>query len=159
MRIDLSKKYQTLTGLRVELYKQHDIGVFPIVGAIFNAGSEGYWKPACWALSGNNSANFNWNLEEVVDFKTSYLIEKYSSFVDYFGLALSVPFNVKWLAADEDGTVFGYLYEPYLTSASADSLRENNLNWNSDGDSVKLLKIKFAGDWRHSKMQVVIKDD
>jgi len=155
MRIDLSKKYQTFTGLRVELYKQHDIGVFPIVGAIFNAGSEGYWKPACWALSGNNSVNFNWNLEEVVDFKTSYLIEKYSSFVDYFGLALSVPFNVKWLAADEDGTVYGYFDEPYPICKPWD----NSGFWNSDGHSVKLLKIKFAGNWRHSKVQVVTKDD
>jgi hypothetical protein len=154
MRIDLSKKYQTLTGLRVELYKQHDIGVFPIVGAIFNAGSEGYWKPACWALSGNNSANFNWNLEEVVDFKTSYLIEKYSSFVDYFGLALSASVNVKWLATDEDGTVYGYFDEPYLKPCY------DNLGfWVADGDSVKLLKIKFAGDWCHSKVQVVTKDD
>jgi hypothetical protein len=154
MNIDLSKKYQTASGLKVELYKQHDIGVFPIVGAIFNAGSEGYWKPACWALSGNNSANFNWNLEEVVDFKTSYLIEKYSTYVDYFGLPFSVSVNVKWLATDEDGTVYGYFDEPYSICKPWD----NSGFWDSDGDSVKLLKIKFAGAWRNSKIEVTKND-
>jgi hypothetical protein len=150
MKIDLRKKYQTASGLKVELYKQHDIGVFPIVGAIFNAGSEGYWKPACWALSGNNSETFVWNLEEIVDFKTSYLIEKYSTYVEYFGLPFSVSVNVKWLATDEDGTVYGYFDEPYSICKPWD----NSGFWDSDSDSVKLLKIKFAGDWRHSKIEV-----
>jgi len=147
MKIDLSKKYKTANGLKVELYKQHDIGVFPIVGAIFN---ENFWYPVSWSVTGNSGVNFNWNLEEIVDFKTSYLIEKYSTYVEYFGLPFSVSVNVKWLATDEDGTVYGYFDEPYSMCKPWD----NSGFWDSDGDFVKLLKLKFAGDWRHSKIEV-----
>jgi hypothetical protein len=120
---------------------------FPIVGAIFN---ENFWSPVSWSVTGNNGVNFNWNLEEIVDFKTSYLIEKYSTYVDYFGLPFSVSVNVKWLATDEDGTVYGYFDEPY---SICKPLGFSGF-WDSDSDSVKLLKIKFAGDWRHSKIEV-----
>jgi hypothetical protein len=147
MKIDLSKKYKTANGLQVELYKQHDIGAFPIVGAIFN---ENFWYPVSWSVTGNSGVNFNWNLEEIVDFKTSYLIEKYSTYVEYFGLPFSVSVNVKWLATDEDGTVYGYFDEPY---SICKPLGFSGF-WDSDSDSVKLLKIKFAGDWRHSKIEV-----
>ena len=150
MKIDLSKKYQTANSLQVELYKQYDIGAFPIVGAILYGG---FWHPQSWSITGNSGVNFNWNLEEVVEFKTSYLIEKYSTYVDYFCMPFSVSFNVKWLATDEDGTVYGYFDEPYLSCWGA--LRHDNLGfWDSNGDSVKIAKIKFRGDWRHSKIEV-----
>jgi hypothetical protein len=149
MKIDLSKKYKTATGLEVKLYdilkptQKHNV-----VGALKH--ECGTWKPSLWDAAGINETSLVYNLVEIVDFKTSYLIEKYSTYVDYFGLPFSVSVNVKWLATDEDGTVYGYFDEPYSICKPWD----NSGFWDSDNDSVKLLKIKFAGDWRHSKIEV-----
>ena len=151
MKIDLNKKYQTANGLQVELYKQHDIGAFPIVGAILDGN---FWQPVSWSVTGNSVVNINWNLEEVLEFRPSFLIERYSTLFDYFGIAIPVPAGVKWFATDEDGTVYGYFDEPYSICKPWD----NSGFWDSNGDNVKLLKIKFAGDWRHSKIKVVNND-
>ena len=148
MKVDLSKKYQTASGLQVELYKQHDIGTFPIVGAILDGN---FWYPQSWSVTGNNGVNFNWNLEEILEFRPSFLIERYSTLFDYFGIALSIPAGVKWFATDEDGTVYGYFDEPFYFQRA----NENSNFWDSDGDSVKIVKIKFAGDWRKSKIKLL----
>jgi hypothetical protein len=151
MKIDLSKKYQTANGLQVELYKQHDIGAFPIVGAILDGN---FWQPVSWSVTGNSVVNINWNLEEVLEFRPSFLIERYSTLFDYFGIALAIPAGVKWFATDEDGTVYGYFDEPYSICKPWD----NSGFWDSNGDNVKIVKIKFAGDWRKSKIKVVNND-
>jgi hypothetical protein len=152
MKVDLSKKYQTANGLQVELYKQHDIGAFPIVGAILK---DNFWHPQSWSVTGNSGVNFNWNLEEAFEFRPSFFIERYSTLFDYFGIALSIPAGVKWLATDENGTVYGYFDEPY---SRCKPCHDNSGFWDSDGDSVKIVKIKFAGDWRHSKIEVTKND-
>ena len=140
--IDLNKKYQTKSGLPVELYKKHDCGLFPIIGAIFEHNA---WRPSCWGEN-DNKENTAYNLVEVVNFKPSFILERYTKLFDYFGLPLSVPDEIQWLATDGDGTLYGYFNEPYCADQGF---------WdNYDDEKVKIAKIQIIGDWKQSKIDV-----
>ena len=140
--IDLNKKYQTKSGLPVELYKKHDCGLFPIIGAYFEHNA---WRPSCWGEN-DNKENTAYNLVEVSNFKPSFILKRYTKLFDYFGLPLSIPDEIQWLATDEDGTLYGYFNEPYCTDQGF---------WdNYDDEKVKIAKIQIIGDWKQSKIDV-----
>lgn len=146
--IDLNKKYKTGDGLPVELYKIHDCGHYPIIGAIFEGMS---WIPARWCINGFSAFHIDWNLVEVPNFKPSFILERYTKLFDYFGLPLSIPDEIQWLATDEDGTLYGYFTEPYCVNLG--SLPDQGY-WDDDEEGVKIAKIQIIGDWKQSKMKV-----
>jgi hypothetical protein len=141
--IHLNKAYNTENGLPVELYKQHDYAFYPIIGAIFDGMS---WTPARWSIHGYSDVNIDWNLVEVPNFKPSFILERYTKLFDYFGLPLSIPDGILWLATDKDGTLYGYFNEPYCAGQGV---------WdNYDDEKVKIAKIQIIGDWKQSKIEV-----
>ena len=145
--IDLNKKYRTESGLPVELYKKHDCGLFPIIGAYFEHNA---WRPSCWGEN-DNKHHTAYNLVEVPNFKPSFILERYTKLFEYFGLPLSIPDGIQWLATDEDGTLYGYFTEPYCVNLG--SLPDQGY-WDDDEEGVKIAKIQIIGDWKQSKINV-----
>jgi len=140
--IDLNKTYRTESGLPVELYKKHDCGLFPIIGAIFEHNA---WRPSCWGEN-DNKHHTAYNLVEVPNFKPSFILKRYTKLFDYFGLPLSIPDGILWLATDGDGMLYGYFNEPYCADQGF---------WdNYDDEKVKIAKIQIIGDWKQSKIEV-----
>lgn len=144
MKIDLTKKYKTVTGLQVKLYDVVDsTQKYCVIGAIYGAG--GIWRATSWDASGNNIDGDYHNLTEIPDFAVVRSEQIYSETFEYFEIKIILPKNIKWLATDYDGNLYGYFSEPYLTFGNY---------WDSDGDCVKIAKIKFKGDYKQSKLQV-----
>ena len=64
--------------------------------------------------------------------------------VEYFGKAITIPKNHKYIAADEDGAVFSYVEKP----------TRNSSFWHSEVyKKVKGVRMDFEGtpeDWENS---------
>ena len=145
--VDLNKAYKTVDGLEVELYKIHN-GNAPVMGAVKL--QSGVWVAAQWTLRGEGLYEY-FNLVEVPNFKPSFILERYTKLFEYFGLPLSVPDEIQWLATDEDGTLYGYFAEPYCVNLG--SLPDQGY-WDDDEEGVKIVKIQIIGDWKQSKIEV-----
>lgn len=62
-----------------------------------------------------------------------------SNQVNYFGIELTVPNDVRYIATDSDGCVYGYYVEPNLGGRC----------WNVYDDAVSLATVDLVGtDWR-----------
>ena len=146
--IDMDKKYQTKNGLPVELYKKHDCGMFPIIGAYFEHNA---WRPSCWCNDGGNKENPRLNLESLPNFKLLRYIEHYQESCNYFSMNIRVPAGVNWLATDFHGILCGYANEPILTFRRVD---DKQGYWCGGNDFVKLARVDFIGDWHQSKLKV-----
>ena len=69
--------------------------------------------------------------------------------VEYFGKAITIPKNHKYIAADEDGSVFSYVEKPIQFAGIWD-----NSFWHSEVyKKVKGVRMDFEGtpeDWENS---------
>ena len=110
----------------------------------------GVWVAAQWTLRGEGLYEY-FNLVEVPNFNPSFILERYTKLFEYFGLPLSVPDEIQWLATDEDGTLYGYFAEPYCVNLG--SLPDQGY-WDDDEEGVKIVKIQIIGDWKQSKIEV-----
>lgn len=60
----------------------------------------------------------------------------------YFGIALFITSDIKWIAVDEDGSLWGFSVKPILCEASHDWSHFN-------GFSIELGDVDLEGmDWR-----------
>ncbi|NHB90331.1 hypothetical protein [Photorhabdus tasmaniensis] len=67
--------------------------------------------------------------------------------VSYFGIDLEVPTFVNYLAADADGTLFGYYFKPDVDLGF----------FNVYGENVELGVVEFDGDenWEDSLVNLI----
>ena len=153
--INLNKKYKTKGGNAVEIYKVNAGGNCPVIGAILNLKTN-CWDCFRWDINGNSvfDTGSSFNLVEVPNFETVEYVRGYANTVNYFGMRVAVPSGILWLATDEDGTLFGYFSEPYISSAF-DGLGY----WDTSMSvNLKFANITFNGDWKQSKIKVTTHD-
>ena len=156
--IDLNKKYKTASGLEVELYKVKENSDYPVIGAVkLEHSASCGWLAINWNLQGEELVGIDeYKLIEQHNFKPSFILERYTKLFEYFGLPLSIPNEIQWLATDEDGTLYGYFTEPYCVNL--DSLPDqgywDQAYWDDDKEGVKIAKIQIIGDWKQSLMNV-----
>ena len=149
--INLNKKYKTKGGNAVEIYKVNAGGNCPVIGAILNLKTN-CWDCFRWDINGNSvfDTGSSFDLVEVPNFETLEYVRGYANTVNYFGMRVAVPSGILWLATDEDGTLFGYFSEPYISSAF-DGLGY----WDTSMSvNLKFANITFKGDWKQSKIEV-----
>lgn len=141
--ISLDKKYKTVDRNEVVLLEIYDNTVFGRVKTDFDG-----WKSSQWTIDGVNFQYINFNLVEVPEFKVVNLVKLHTKSVNYCGLYLYIPDRINYMATDKDGTVFGYSSKPILEASG-------NMWVNTDYfDGVKLVFVKYEGDWRQSLQQV-----
>lgn len=153
--INLNKKYKTKGGNAVEIYKVNAGGNCPVIGAILNLKTN-CWDCFRWDINGNSvfDTGSSFDLIEVPNFETLEYVRGYANTVNYFGMRVAVPSGILWLATDEDGTLFGYFSEPYISSAF-DGLGY----WDTSMSvNLKFANITFNGDWKQSKIKVTNHD-
>jgi hypothetical protein len=154
--IDLNKKYKTKDERVVEIYKVDAGGIYPVIGAILNPKTK-HWDCSRWTLDGTaflSCSGSLFDLVEVPNFETVEYVRGYANTVNYFGMRVAVPSGILWLATDEDGTLFGYFSEPYISSAF-DGLGY----WDTSMSvNLKFANITFNGDWKQSKIKVTKHD-
>ena len=153
--INLNKKYKTKGGNAVEIYKVNAGGNCPVIGAILNLKTN-CWDCFRWDINGNSvfDTGSSFDLIEVPNFETLEYVRGYANTVNYFGMRVAVPSGILWLATDEDGTLFGYFSEPYISSAF-DGLGY----WDTSMSvNLKFANITFNGDWKQSKIKVTKHD-
>lgn len=159
MQIELNKTYKTRYGNAVEIYKVDAGGTYPVIGAVLNPITK-HWDSFRWTINGDYSetnllsGSAKNNLVEVPNFETVEYVRGYANTVNYFGMRVAVPSGILWLATDEDGTLFGYFSEPYISSAF-DGLGY----WDTSMSvNLKFANITFNGDWKQSKIKVTNHD-
>ena len=153
--VDLNKAYKTKGGNAVEIYKVNAGGNCPVIGAILNLKTN-CWDCFRWDINGNSvfDTGSSFDLIEVPNFETLEYVRGYANTVNYFGMRVAVPSGILWLATDEDGTLFGYFSEPYISSAF-DGLGY----WDTSMSvNLKFANITFNGDWKQSKIKVTKHD-
>ena len=155
MQIELNKAYKTREGNAVEIYKVDAGGTYPVIGATLNLKTN-CWDCSRWTLDGKfvSCSGSLFDLVEVPNFETVKYVRGYANTVNYFGMRVAVPNGILWLATDEDGTLFGYFSEPYISSAF-DGLGY----WDTSMSvNLKFANITFNGDWKQSLMRVTKHD-
>lgn len=139
--IDLNKKYKTRNGNPVVLYEIVDNQLF---GRWLKGG---IWYSCEWFKETGRlypSTVTNLDLVEVPEFaiKSSII---HTKTVNYFGINVTVPANIKYIATHSDGFVFGFYHKP----------ETGLVFWKSyDREPVKLMQIEFDGDWCKSLQEV-----
>ena len=155
MQIELNKAYKTREGNAVEIYKVDAGGDYPVIGATLNLKTN-CWDCSRWTIDGKfvSCSGSLFDLVEVPNFETVKYVRGYANTVNYFGMRVAVPNGILWLATDEDGTLFGYFSEPYISSAF-DGLGY----WDTSMSvNLKFANITFNGDWKQSLMRVTKHD-
>ena len=143
MKVDLSKKYRTAEGHEVKLYdileptQKHNV-----VGALKH--ECGTWKPALWDAAGINGTSLVYNLVEIPDFEI--VANNTGRFFEYFGISIRISEEIKWIATDQNGTVYGYNLEPFMLPYRP--------YWETHGKAARLKHVEFRGDFKQSKIQV-----
>lgn len=87
----------------------------------------------------------SWDIhEEAPDCKMTLVELPKTKTVDYFGLQLTVPLFINFIATDSDGEVYGYENKPY-----------DDVYWEPDGDNdldyYIIATVNLHGlDWRET---------
>lgn len=154
MSIQKEKRYKTACGFNAEVFIINDPQVptnYPVIGAYLENNE---WHCARWTLDGKFLSDGREDPLDLVltEFQFYGLPEFDNVDVNYFGLRLSISSSIKWLATDEDGTVYGYFNKPEYYNECV--MNDDANYWDCDSYSVKLCKIKYKGDARKSLVNV-----
>lgn len=81
----------------------------------------------------------------------SFIIEEFTNdalkSINYFGIDLSVPFDAKFIATDDDGQIYTFDDEPILVSTGTYFAA-------NDTNAVYVGKCKFKGDTKESIVDI-----
>lgn len=73
--------------------------------------------------------------------------------VNYFGIPIYVPKGFKWLAMDEDGTIWAYTHKPRILTETFSLPQLAALFGQSSAEIVGYVD-HYKGDWRKSLIKV-----
>lgn len=78
---------------------------------------------------------------------TTLIIKNPGKVVNYFGLTLYVPKGFKWLATDEDGSIWAYKHKPNNEFSST--------SWSCElGEIIQVASVQEVEGWTYSRVKV-----